>query len=529
MSKNPLFITKPLDQLLGESKESGGLKRSLTSLNLTTLGIGAIIGAGIFVLTGQAAAQYAGPGIVLSFIISGLACGFAGLCYAEFASMIPIAGSAYTYAYATLGEFLAWIIGWDLILEYLFAASTVAVGWSGYVVSFLKDLNIFIPPQFTGAAGSVMVDVPNMGWKPLSDTFAHTLAASGIQVDALPHLTCVINIPAMFIVALLSTLLVIGIRESANFNNIMVITKVSVIVLFIAIGFMFVKAVNWHPFIPPNKVEAAPISQYGSFWAWLKAYASEFGKFGIGGVLRGAGVIFFAYIGFDAVSTAAQEAKNPQRDMPIGILGSLGVSTLLYILVAIVLTGIVSYTTLNVADPVAVGVDAMGKGMFWLRPIVKIAAIAGLSSVILVMLLGQPRIFFSMAKDGLLPQVFSKVHPKFKTPYVSTIITGSVAMIVSGILPISILGELVSIGTLLAFIIVCISIIVLRKSRPEINRPFRTPWVPTVPILGASICFIQMASLPLDTWLRLIIWMGIGFAIYFFYGTKHSKIRQAGK
>jgi basic amino acid/polyamine antiporter, APA family len=374
-----------------------------------------------------------------------------------------------------------------------------------------------------------MIDVPNMGWKPLSDSFAHTLAASGIQVDALPHLTCVINLPAMFIVALLSTLLVIGIRESANFNNIMVITKVSVIVLFIAIGFMFVKSVNWHPFIPPNKVEAAPISQYGSFWAWLKAYSSEFGKFGIGGVLRGAGVIFFAYIGFDAVSTAAQEAKNPQRDMPIGILGSLGVSTLLYILVAIVLTGIVSYTTLNVADPVAVGVDAMGKSMFWLRPIVKIAAIAGLSSVILVMLLGQPRIFFSMAKDGLLPQVFSKVHPKFKTPYVSTIITGSVAMIVSGILPISILGELVSIGTLLAFIIVCISIIVLRKSRPEIKRPFRTPWVPTVPILGAAICFIQMASLPFDTWLRLVIWMAIGFGIYFFYGIKHSKIRQGGQ
>ena len=362
MSKNRLFLTKPLPQLFSESKESGGLKRSLTALNLTTLGIGAIIGAGIFVLTGQAAAQYAGPGIVLSFIISGFACGFAGLCYAEFASMIPIAGSAYTYSYATLGEFLAWIIGWDLILEYLFAASTVAVGWSGYVVSFLKDLNIFIPPQFTGAVGSVLVNVPDMGWKPLTAAFAQTLAASGIQVDSLAHVTCVLNLPAMFIVALLTTLLVIGIRESANFNNIMVITKVSVIILFIAIGFMFVKSVNWHPFIPANKVEAAPISQYGSFWGWMKAYSHEFGKFGISGVLRGAGVIFFAYIGFDAVSTAAQEAKNPQRDMPIGILGSLGISTVLYILVAIVLTGIVSYTTLNVADPVAVGVDAMGKG-----------------------------------------------------------------------------------------------------------------------------------------------------------------------
>ncbi len=525
MSKNPLFLTKPLEQLLTESK-SGGLKRSLSALNLTTLGIGAIIGAGIFVLTGQAAAQYAGPAIVLSFVVSGLACGFAGLCYAEFASMIPIAGSAYTYSYATLGEFLAWIIGWDLILEYLFAASTVAVGWSGYVVSFLKDFGIVLPTQFTGATGTVMVNVPEMGWKPLSNVFAQTLASSGINVDSLDHVTCILNLPAMFIVALLTTLLVIGIRESANFNNLMVITKVSVIILFIAIGFMFVKAANWTPFIPANPVESAPISEYGSFWAWLKAYGKEFGNYGIGGILRGAGVIFFAYIGFDAVSTAAQEAKNPQKDMPIGILGSLGVSTILYILVAIVLTGIVSYTALNVPDPVAVGVDAMGKGMFWLRPIVKVAAIAGLSSVILVMLMGQPRIFYSMSKDGLLPPAFSKIHPKFKTPYVSTLITGTIAMVISGLLPISILGELVSIGTLLAFIIVCISVLVLRKSKPDIHRPFKTPWVPAVPILGALICFIQMAALPLDTWLRLIIWMGLGFGIYFLYGVKHSVVRK---
>jgi APA family basic amino acid/polyamine antiporter len=506
MAKNRLFLTKSLSTLLSESKDSGGLKRSLTALNLTTLGIGAIIGAGIFVITGQAAAQYAGPAIVLSFIVSGLACGFAGLCYAEFASMIPIAGSAYTYAYSTLGEFLAWVIGWDLILEYLFAASTVAVGWSGYVVSFLKDLNINIPPQFTGAIGSVVVNVPDQGWTPLTSNLAQSLTQSGINIDSLAHVTCVLNIPAMFIVALLSTLLVIGIKESANFNNIMVITKVAVIIIFIALGFMFVKAANWHPFIPENQ--------------------GAFGKFGLSGILRGAGVIFFAYIGFDAVSTAAQESKNPQKDMPVGILASLGISTVLYILVAMVLTGIVSYTTLNVPDPVAVGVNAMGKGMFWLRPIVKIAAIAGLSSVILVMLLGQPRIFFTMSKDGLLPPVFSKVHPKFKTPYISTIITGSIAMIIAGILPISILGELVSIGTLLAFIIVCISVIVLRKTKPDIERPFRTPWVPVVPILGASICFLQMASLPFDTWLRLIIWMLIGFAIYFFYGVHHSKVRK---
>jgi APA family basic amino acid/polyamine antiporter len=528
MSKKQLFLTKPLSQLLYESKETGGLKRSLTALNLTTLGIGAIIGAGIFVLTGQAAAQYAGPAIVLSFVVSGLACGFAGLCYAEFASMIPIAGSAYTYSYATLGEFFAWIIGWDLILEYLFAASTVSVGWSGYVVSFLKDFNIFLAPQFTNATGTVLVNIPELGWKPLS-AFAQSLTESGINIDSLPHVTCIINLPAMFIVALLSTLLVIGIRESANFNNIMVITKVSVIILFIVLGFMFVKSANWHPFIPPNKVESTPISEYGSFWDWLRAYGSEFGKYGISGILRGAGVIFFAYIGFDAVSTAAQEAKNPQKDMPVGILGSLGISTVLYILVAIVLTGIVSYKSLNVADPVAVGVDAMGKGMFWLRPIVKIAAIAGLSSVILVMLLGQPRIFYTMSKDGLLPPVFSKVHPRFKTPYISTIVTGIVAMIIAGILPIRILGELVSIGTLLAFIIVCISVLVLRKRRPDLERPFKTPWVPLVPILGAVICFIQMAALPLDTWLRLVVWMALGFCIYFFYGVKHSKVRLENK
>ncbi len=503
MGKN-LFLTKSLTDLLQEANDNkSGLKKTLTGLNLTTLGIGAIIGAGIFVLTGQAAAQYAGPAIVLSFIISGIACAFAGLCYAEFASMIPISGSAYTYSYATLGEFLAWIIGWDLILEYLFAASTVSVGWSGYVVSFLKDFGIFIPTAFTAATGSVLVEVPKLGWQQLTENLSAGLLAQGISVDSLPHVTAIINLPAMFIIAALTLLLIIGIRESANFNNIMVIVKVAVIIMFIAIGIAFVQAGNWHPFIPEN--------------------TGEWGHFGWSGVLRGAGVIFFAYIGFDAVSTAAQESKNPQRDMPIGILGSLSISTVLYILVAIVLTGIVSYTTLNVSDPVAVGVDAMGKSMFWLRPIVKIAAIAGLSSVILVMLMGQPRIFYSMSKDGLLPPIFSRVHPKYKTPYVSTILTGCVAIVLAGVLPISILGELVSIGTLLAFAIVCVSIIVLRKTRPDIERPFRTPWVPLIPILGALICFIQMAALPGDTWLRLIVWMAIGFVIYFTYGIHHSK------
>jgi len=504
---NRLLRTKSLSQLMNETTDGKhGLKRTLTATNLTTLGIGAIIGAGIFVLTGQAAAQYAGPAIVIAFIISGIACAFAGLCYAEFASMIPIAGSAYTYAYATLGEFLAWIIGWDLILEYLFAASTVSVGWSGYVVSFLKDFGVFIPSQFTAATGTVLVDIPNMGWKPLTDALTTQLSGAGINMDTIPHVTAVLNLPAMFIVAFLTLLLVIGIRESANFNNIMVIIKVSVIVLFIAIGFAFIQSANWQPFIPEN--------------------TGEWGHFGWSGILRAAGVIFFAYIGFDAVSTAAQEAKNPQKHMPVGILGSLGISTMLYILMAIVLTGIVSYTHLNVADPVAVGVDAMGPQMFWLRPIIKIAAIAGLSSVILVMLMGQPRIFFSMAKDGLLPPVFSKVHSKYKTPYISTLLTGLVAVVLAGILPISILGELVSIGTLLAFVIVCVSIIVLRKTKPEIKRPFRTPFVPLIPVLGALICLAQMLALPLDTWLRLIIWMALGFLIYFLYGIRKSKLRN---
>jgi APA family basic amino acid/polyamine antiporter len=505
--RNKLFTTKPINEILKDSEDTGkGFKRALTATNLTTLGIGAVIGAGIFVITGQAAAQYAGPAIVISFIISGIACAFAGLCYAEFASMIPIAGSAYTYAYATMGEFFAWLIGWDLILEYLFAASTVSVGWSGYIVSFLKDFGLEIPPYLTAATGSILVYIQDTGWVTETKQLISQMAAAGTDISMLPHMTAWLNLPAMFIIAVLTVLLVIGIKESANFNNIMVIVKVSVIILFIAIGFAFVQGAHWKPFIPES--------------------TGGFGNFGWTGILRAAGVIFFAYIGFDAVSTAAQEAKNPRRDMPIGIMGSLGISTILYILVAIVLTGIVSYTELNVADPMAVGVNAMGDSMFWLRPIIKIAAIAGLSSVILVLMLGQPRIFYSMSNDGLLPKSFSKVHPKFKTPYFSTILTGSVAFILAGVLPISVLAELVSIGTLLAFVIVCIGIIVLRKTRPDLHRPFKTPWVPLIPILGAAVCLAQMVALPFDTWLRLLVWMGIGFIIYFTYSVKHSKLRK---
>jgi APA family basic amino acid/polyamine antiporter len=484
---NKLFTTKSIDRLMRESSgEHDGehtLKRTLGKANLVMLGIGAIIGAGIFVLTGAAASQHAGPAVVISFVVAGLACTFAGLCYSEFASMIPIAGSAYTYAYATLGEFIAWIIGWDLILEYLFGASTVAVGWSGYMTSFLKDFGIIIPDALCNA--------------PIFyDAATQSYTATG----------AFLNLPAMAIVGIMTWLLVVGIRESANINNVIVVIKVIVILLFIILGWNYINPENWVPFIPEN--------------------TGTFGEYGWSGVVRAAGIIFFAYIGFDAVSTAAQEAVNPQKDMPFGILGSLVVCTILYILVGLVMTGIVPYLQLNNPAPIAVAIDATGDGLAWLRPIIKIGALAGLSSVILVMLMGQPRIFFSMSKDGLLPKSFGKVHPKYKTPYITTILTGAVAMLVAGIFPIGLLGELVSIGTLLAFVIVCGGVLVLRYKQPNINRPFKTPFFPIVPILGMLSSLALMYFLPIDTWIRLIVWMALGVIIYFGYSRKHSKVNN---
>ena len=499
-----LLRIKPMSMLTEEAAEQGEhtLKRSLGALNLITLGIGAIIGAGIFVLTGKAAALFAGPAVCLSFVLAGIVCAFAGLCYAEFASIIPIAGSAYTYGYATLGELVAWIIGWDLVLEYAFGAATVAAGWSGYLNSLLQQLHIYMPPRFTAVPGTELYFYQEK-WQPLN-ALPHGLALAG-----LPHVTAICNLVAMLGVLIITTILVIGIKESANFNSAIVIVKLGIVGVFLLVGgFFLIKHPalafhNWHPFIPP--VDAK-------------------GNFGWMGIATGASSIFFAYIGFDAVSTAAQEAKNPKRDMPIGILGSLVACTILYILVSTVLTGLVNYTQLNVGDPVALGIDATG--VSWGSILVKLGAVFGLATVMLVMLLGQSRVFFSMSRDGLLPKWASAIHPKFRTPWISTIVVGVIVSIMPAFKDIDFLSDLVNIGTLLAFTIVCAGVWVLRVRQPELERPFKTPFVPAVPILGILTAGFVMTRLPLITWEVMLGWLAVGLIIYFGYSVRHSKVQQ---
>ena len=478
-----LFATKPLERIMKEAEGVGEhttLKRTLTATSLVALGIGAIIGAGLFSLTGIAAAKHAGPAVTLSFVVAAFGCAFAGLCYSEFSTMIPIAGSAYTYSYATMGELLAWIIGWDLVLEYAVGAATVAVSWSGYVASLLKDFGILVNPQW------------------INSPFTKITLEDGTVIHG------IINVPAIIVVVMISTLLIVGIQESARVNAVIVVVKVSVVIIFIVIGWSFINPANYTPYIPAN--------------------TGESGHFGYSGVLRAAGVVFFAFIGFDAVSTAAQEAKNPQRDMPIGIIGSLAVCTILYVLFAHVLTGIVNYKELDNAAPVAVAVDRTGYP--WLIKAIKFAIIAGYTSVILVMLLGQSRVFFSMSRDGLLPKLFSELHPKFQTPYRSNLLFMVFVALFAALAPIQLVGEMTSIGTLFAFVLVCIGILIMRKSHPNLPRPFKTPLVPLVPVLGILANLALMFGLGLENWLRLGIWMAIGLAIYFLYSRQHSRLSK---
>ncbi len=489
-----IFARKPIDRILAEQDHGAGtsLPRVLSRTNLVMLGVGAVVGTGIFVLTGQAAAAHAGPAIVVSMVLAGLVSALAALCYSEFAASVPIAGSAYTYAYATLGEAVAWIIGWDLILEYALGAATVAVGWSGNLVTLLRQMGLQFPAAFSAAPGTVV-----------------SLAGGG-------EVTAIFNLPAVIISALVTVLLIVGIKESANVNNVVVAIKVSVVLMVIAAGALFFNGAHFVPFVPAN--------------------TGTFGEYGVSGIFRGAAVIFFAYIGFDAVSTSAQEAKDPQRDMPVGIIGSLLVCTVLYVLVSGAMIGLVPYEEMRgQAAPLVVAVESAERsaaGTMWaapmaaLRVLVTLGALAGLTSVMLVMMMAQPRIFLAMSRDGLLPDWAGRIHPRFRTPHVTTVLTGAVVAAASGLSSLGTLGNLVNIGTLLAFVIVALGIIVMRRREPDVVRPFRVPLVPWIPALSAVSSVVLMASLPWESWERLIAWMAIGVAVYAVYGVRHSRLRR---
>ncbi len=516
-----IFNRKSVAQIQGEAN-AHTLKRTLGRWNLVSLGIGCIIGAGIFVMTGSAAAQYAGPSIIISFVFTGIACAFVGLCYAELASLLPVSGSAYTYAYATLGEVFAWIVGWLLLLEYGVAAATVAVGWSGYIVSFLRDLGMVLPPEFTVAMDQLIPVSDKL--KDVYEPLGYTIATEMKNGNPVTYLATasgelvrgVFNVPAFLGITAVGTLLVIGVSESAKVNNVIVAIKLAVVVLFVLLGIFYINLDNWTPFIPE---------------------ATGPGTYGWGGIFRAASIIFFAYVGFEAVSTAAQEAKDPQKDMPFGILMSLLICTLLYMGVAAVLTGIVPYSLLNVPDPMAVAVDHIGLG--WFSVLIKIGAITGLTSVMLVLLYGQTRIFFTMSKDGLLPIALSAVHEKFKTPYINTIIVTILVAVVAGLTPISLLGDLVSLGTLVAFMIVCVTVLYLRKAEPNLPRPFRTPGMPFVPLLGIATCgylvftiffgFEDGGVVLTHSGEEVLSHTGpyllVGALIYILYGSRHSALR----
>lgn len=479
-----LFAVRSVEAICAELDNAPPLKRVLTASSLTAIGLGSTIGTGIFILTGTVAANHTGPALTLALLIAAFGSTLAAICYSEFAAMIPVSGSAYTYAYCTLGESLAWIIGWNLSLEYLMSASAVAVGWSQYVVNILAGWGIHMPAALTNA--------------PLdkgTDSFIVTTGA-------------IINLPAVLIVLALGWILYIGIKESATANSIMVWIKVAVIVIFIIAGIRYVDTANWHPYLP--------------------AATGKDGQFGIGGLLRGTAIIFFSYVGFDAASTTARETRNPQRDVPLGILGALVISAILYVAMAAVLTGMVPYQKLGVDAPVAVALDAHPQ-LGWLGSLVKVGAIVGMTSVILMSLLGQPRIFLAMADDGLLPPSMRKVHPKYRTPHVATMITTILAAVIAGVFPLNILGELISMGILLAFTGVCIGVLVLRYTKPDLNRPFRVPVAPVTCVLGALVCGGITYFLPRETWLLFLIWSIIGFSIYALYGYRNSRMRAAGK